>query len=241
MGNLGHRIWRCQSEWMARLRAKWASPNDVAVANQCSVEGHPAWERALVPRPSKPMAKASHEATFRWVVEPEAGMIEGAAYSDGSFLDGPILELARGGWAFAVLNDDGAIVASAYGVPPPWIKDIGGAEAWGVLQAGLRAIPGKVKFMIDCQPCVLMVHGGIAEATAANRPLARVNAMVLSVLEDTPAERVVWMPSHNPNKLRASSAAAMATSSQLPTSESMRRPTSWRSWRSDCIGWMRLM
>ena len=25
---------------------------------------------------------------------------------------------------------DGIIVASAYGVPPPWIKDIGGAEAW---------------------------------------------------------------------------------------------------------------
>ena len=58
-----------------------------------------------------------------------------------------------------MLNDDGKIVASAYGVPPPWIKDIGGAEAWGVLQVGLRAIPGKVKYMIDCQPCVFMIHG----------------------------------------------------------------------------------
>ena len=59
-----------------------------------------------------------------------------------------------------VLNDDGVIAASAYGGPPPWIKDIGGAEAWGVLQVGLRAIPGKVKYMIDCQPCVFMIHGG---------------------------------------------------------------------------------
>ena len=59
------------------------------------------------------------------------GMLEGAAYSDGSFLDGPIPELARGGWAFAVLDEDGIIVASAYGVPPPWIKYIDGAEAWG--------------------------------------------------------------------------------------------------------------
>ena len=58
-------------------------------------------------------------------------MLEGTAYSDGSFLDGPIPELAREGWAFAVLDDDGRIVASAYGLPPPWIKDIGGVEAWG--------------------------------------------------------------------------------------------------------------
>ena len=47
-----------------------------------------------------------------------------------------------------------------------------------------------------CQPCVLMVHGGIIAATMANRPLARVNAMVMSVLEDTPVEKVVWMPAH---------------------------------------------
>ena len=100
VGNLGHRIWRCQSEWMTGLRKKWASPDDVATANQCNVEGHPAWERALVPRPSKPMTKASKEASFKWVVEPEGGMLKGTAYSDGSFLDGPILELARGGWAF---------------------------------------------------------------------------------------------------------------------------------------------
>ena len=89
------------------------------------------------------MKFVAKEASFKWVVEPEGGMLEGIAYSDGSFLDGPIPELARGGWAFVVLNDDGVIVASAYGVPPPWIKDIGGAEAWGVLQVGLRAIPAR--------------------------------------------------------------------------------------------------
>ena len=95
-----------------------------------------------------------------------------------------------------MLDEGGKVVASAYGVPPPWIKDIGGAEAWGVLQVGLRAIPGKVKYMIDCQPCVRMAHGGLAEATAANRPLARINAMVMSALEDTDVDKVVWMPAH---------------------------------------------
>ena len=196
VGSLGHRIWKCQSDWMTTQRKKWAPDRDVATVEQCDVGGHPAWERALQPRPSRPMKEAAKEASFRWVVEPAGGMIEGTAYSDGSFLDGPIAELARGGWAFAVLDDNGKVVASAYGVPPPWIKDIGGAEAWAVLQVGLRAVPGKVKFMIDCQPCVYMIHGGVKAATSADRPLARVNAMVMSVLEDVPNEKVVWMPAH---------------------------------------------
>ena len=112
VGNLGHRLWRCQSEWMTTLRKKWASPENVVVASQCNIEGHPAWERALVPRPTKPMTKTSKVDTFNWVVELEGGMLEGTAYSDGSFLDGPIAELARGDWAFVVLNDDGVLVAS---------------------------------------------------------------------------------------------------------------------------------
>ncbi len=175
---------------------KWAPDRDVATASQCDIDGHHAWERALQPRPSMPMQRAASEASFTWVIEPPGGMIEGTAYSDGSFLDGPIAELARGGWAFAVLDHNGKIVASAYGVPPPWIKDIGGAEAWAVLQVGLRAVPGKVKFMIDCKPWVYMIHGGVTAATTADRPLARVNAMVMSVMEDVPSDRVVWMPAH---------------------------------------------
>ena len=142
------------------------------------------------------MKKVAEQESFRWVIKPKDGCLEGTAYSDGSLLDGPTPELARCGWAFVVLNDEGRIVASAYGVPPPWIKDIGGAEAWAVFQVGLRATPGKIKFMIDCQPCVSMIHGGRAAATTADRPLARVNAMVWSVLEEVPSEKVVWMPAH---------------------------------------------
>ena len=41
IGNLGHRLWRCKAEWMSRLWSKWASPQDLAVADQCSVDGHP--------------------------------------------------------------------------------------------------------------------------------------------------------------------------------------------------------
>ena len=183
VGNLGHRIWKFQAEYMVKLRGKWPAPGDLVTTSQCDTEGHPACERELQPRPGKPMKKVAAHESFRWVVEPEGCIIEGAAYSDGSLLDGPIAELARCGWAFTVLDDNGKIVASAYGVPPPWIKDIGGAEAWAVLQVGLRALPGKIKFMIDCQPCVDMIHGGLTAATTADRPPARVNTMVWSVLE----------------------------------------------------------
>ena len=75
-------------------------------------------------------------------------------------------------------------------------RTLAGPKHGGVLQVGLRAIPGKVKYMIDCQPCVFMIHGGVMAATTADRPLARVNAMVMNVLEDTSAEKVVWMPAH---------------------------------------------
>ena len=63
-------------------------------------------------------------------------------------------------------------------------------------QVGLRALPGKIKFMIDCQSCVDMIHGGVTAATAADKPLARVNGMVMSVLEEVPNDKVVWMPAH---------------------------------------------
>lgn len=47
VGNLGHRIWKCQAEYMTKLRKRWAAPADLATTMQCDTEGHPAWERAL--------------------------------------------------------------------------------------------------------------------------------------------------------------------------------------------------
>ena len=50
--------------------------------------------------------------------------------------------------------------------------------------------------MIDCQPCVHMIHGGVTAATTADRALARVNAMVMSTLGILQLKKVVWMPAH---------------------------------------------
>ena len=70
-------------------------------------------------------------------------------YTDGSRLDGPSKLLARNGWAFVVLDEDDQIIASASGVPPDWVEDIPGAEAWALYQAASLARPGCTYF-VDC-------------------------------------------------------------------------------------------
>ena len=49
VGNLIHRIWKCPVPWMSKQWSKRAPVEGAATATQCSVEGHPAWERALTP------------------------------------------------------------------------------------------------------------------------------------------------------------------------------------------------
>ena len=141
VGNLYHRGWACMAEPLAAARAKWAPEKDLATVAVCEVQGNPAWERALFPKPPRPMRKRAAVESFRWIVEPDNGIIEGDVYPDGSALDGPAIELMRCGWPFVVLTG-GIVTAAACGGPPPWIVDIAGAEAWALLQAAIRAFPG---------------------------------------------------------------------------------------------------
>ena len=89
----------------------------------------------------------------------------------------------RCGWAFVVIcPETGEVIASAMGVPPPWITDIGGAEAWAMLQAALRVMPGK--------------RSRFEVATSHKRALARVYGLLLPALEDTCLSCILWMPAH---------------------------------------------
>ena len=54
-----------------------------------------------------------------WVVKPKSIVVNATFYTDGSFRDGEVLELGRGGWAFAAFDDQGTAVLIAYGVLPP--------------------------------------------------------------------------------------------------------------------------
>lgn len=102
------------------------------------------------PRPSLPRTK---EESFKWKARPEGDMFEGGINPDGSALDGPAAELIRCGWSFVVLcQNTGTVIASAFALPPPppWITCIGGAQAWAMLQAALRTLPGVSRFKGDC-------------------------------------------------------------------------------------------
>ena len=127
-------------------------------AGQCA-DGNPAYERALHPSISHTVPPPHKDPTFEWHVSPPDGYFLGRVYSDGSRLDGPSPLLARNGWAFVVLDDDDQIVASASGIPPDWVDDIPGTEAWALTQAAMHALPGCT-FFVDCEPCVKAVHVG---------------------------------------------------------------------------------
>ena len=146
--------------------------------------------------PPRPPAKA---ASFHWKVKPLDGIIAGRIYTDGSALDGPTYEMMRCGWSFVVLDDDDAIIASAYGVTPPWIRDIGGAEGWALLQAAHVAFPGACSFTSDCKVIVDTLQLGRRKAMEAGSTHARIYALLFSGFEDTPLEAIIWMPAHQKN------------------------------------------
>ena len=143
-GDLIHRTWNCKHT--EPLRQKGAPAVDTRTARNVDVSGHLAWEKGLLARPTIPRKKRSKVETFNWHTLPKDGLAAGNVYPDGSARDGPIPELERLGWSFAVVDGNGKVAAAAYGVPPPWITDIGGAEAWALYQALLHTIPEQCNY-----------------------------------------------------------------------------------------------
>ena len=86
-------------------------------------------------------------------MQPIGSTAKAKFYSDGSRMDEKHQSMVRFGLAFVALDPDERIVAIARGTPPHWVTDIPGAEAWALVQAGLKAEPGST-FRSDCKPCV---------------------------------------------------------------------------------------
>ena len=87
--------------------------------------------RAIRADPYVRLVLPPQEESWHWEVRPEDGMFRGRIYTDGSLLDGDSKyggRLARLGWSFVVLDDDGIVRAAASGGTPAWIKSIHGAE-----------------------------------------------------------------------------------------------------------------
>ena len=129
-------------------------------------------------------------------MKPEVFPITGTIYSDGSYRDGKFPELGREGWSFAAVDDNGTVVASAYGVPPPWLTGIEGAEAWALFQALLHSVPAECTYWVDCLPLLTAVGKGPAVARDPKNVLARVHGLIHGTLEGDGCEHIGWMPAH---------------------------------------------
>ncbi len=149
IGTLAHRIWECHSLDEPRRRhvpRELVDRMRVGPFAECT-----ATTRALLPTPLTVVPPPPEAETFEWVLRPadESLTFAGIVYPDGSASDPTCPVLRRLGWAFTVVNAEGIIIAAARGRPPAWIRDVPGAEAWALLQAATRALPGT-SFRIDC-------------------------------------------------------------------------------------------
>ena len=196
VGNLHHRAWMCKH--LEPDRKKYASYRDRSRTSLGWGSGLASWERGLMPKPPPPPRPPAAEATFHWHVKPQEDLLCATFYLDGSALDGPSEDLRRCGWSFVAVDEEGVVLAAAYGATPPWIGDICGAEGWALLQATGSAFPGACRFISDCKVMVDLILGGSRKAVAAGSTHARVYALILAALDDTPLEKVIWMPAHQP-------------------------------------------
>ena len=186
-GTMIHRNWLCSNS--ADLRKQHAPQCMADLAGSNEVHGTPAFERGLFPSLSPTVPPPSTHPTFIWDVFPPGGHYEGTIYTDGSRLDGDDPRTGRNGWSFVVKNDTGRTLAAAYGVPPDWVDDIPGSEAWAVKEAATGALPGCV-LRVDCQPCVDAFKAGLEWATGDKRKHARVHKLMLQAWDDFDPEGI---------------------------------------------------
>jgi hypothetical protein len=95
------------------------------------------------------------------------------------------------------VDSNNRLVAYGRGVPPSWVKDAAGAEAWAFASI-LRRGPAVPNTVTDCLNVVSAVIGGRCKATAAKSPLARVWTTAFDILDDIGyrGDEVRWMPAH---------------------------------------------
>ena len=203
LGSLTHRLWTCPVLHPFRILTcpKWLLDKVLALLRDdytLPPEHVVLYTRALHKSVEPLVAVKPRHSTFNWRVRPPAGGIPaGWAYADGSRLFAEHKYcglLARQGWAFAVIDNMGVIVAAASGITPWWAEGIYAAELWALLNAAEVSAHGTY-FHVDCKAVQLGTQNGTSWATAACRKLSRAWAPLASILEDSP-EHVAWMLAH---------------------------------------------
>ena len=137
------------------------------------------------------------EDSFGWTVMPEGGLLMPGwtTYLDGSFRDGPTEDLGRTGWGFISYDEEGKIRAAAFGVPPPWIRAIHGAEMWALFAALRCSLPGG-QFRSDRKAVVDTFGAGKAQATSAGDEHARLWELIFATCDGADPPQLLWMPAH---------------------------------------------
>ena len=100
------------------------------------------------------------------------------------------------GWAFVVVDDEGNLIAAAYGVPPAWVDTIQGAELWAV-RVALLCVVYPSKLFTDCSSVRQGVRQPREWAASSKRRLGRIWLVVADQLEGN-NDLVQWMPAHTP-------------------------------------------
>jgi hypothetical protein len=139
--------------------------------------------------------------SFQWLKQPDGDIpIDAKWYIDGSMFDGTVPLIGRTGFGVVVTSMEGDLLAYGMGIPPDWIRDASGAEAWA-LAVILRWCPSMPDTTTDCMNVVTTLHAGKAAATDAASPLARIWAEVLKAFDDSDCDQqglasIRWMPAH---------------------------------------------
>ena len=196
VGSIQHRICECPSLQQHRERLGPSlmnrfQPGEIPTPVQDAfATGLFSLPRLQVPVKPPPLG------SFQWIhKEDQCDFVQGRIYTDASRVDDDHPDTMRLGWAFVVLDRLNHVTAVARGVPPHFVDDIAGAEAWALLQAATVSLPGST-FYSDCKSCVDLVHAGPLVACGPKKPLARTFKLLFARLDDVPPEAVVWMPAH---------------------------------------------
>ncbi len=156
----------------------------------------PAWTRAILPSPAYLVPPPSKDGTFVWVKQPDDARVGGHAYVDASGLDGPDPLTLRIGWAFAVFDAEGGLLAAAYGATPQWVTSVTAGEAYALMMVIDVVLP-EAWYVTDCLSSVATAQRGVAWATGPSRPNARIWRRIFHVWDDGEAgKKILWVPAH---------------------------------------------
>ena len=149
---------------------------------------------AKVSLPPKPIGD-----TFIWLVPPPQLYPDDCIwFIDGSLFDGAQIASGRTGFGVVVVASSGELLAYGHGVPPDWINDAAGAEAWAYF-AVIRENVEPPQVVTDCKGVLDTLTAGATAATSHDKRLARVWTMTAQQLDgdfSVAATRTVWMPAH---------------------------------------------